>query len=158
LLFRNPQDSGYLYKLNGQYGPVATGSGTLIMNADTLAPQHGLMHASVIGGNYDSDFIYYVVGDKVYKTDIASATEVQLFQLPAGETVTALQHIKYPAPPASTVNYVAIATYNAGRYKVYLHSISGTGDLSAVTQPNFEGEGRVSAVIYMEKGEGSRVY
>jgi hypothetical protein len=163
LLFRNPQDSGYLYKVNGSYGPVATGSGTLIMNADTLSPQHGLMHASVIGGNYDVDLIYYAVGDKIKMTDVASATEVELFQLPAGETVTAIQHIKYPQsvgtpPPTSTVNYIAIATYKAGRYKVYLHTISGTGAISSVTLPSFEGDGRVSNVIYMEQGNGTRTF
>jgi hypothetical protein len=163
LLFRNPQDTGYLFKLNATYGPLATGSGTLIMNADTLKPQHGLMNASVIGGNYDVDLIYYVVGDRIKMMDVASATENELFTLPAGETVTAIQHIKFPEPtgtpvPPSTVSYIAIATYKAGRYKVYLHPISGTGTLSALPQANFEGEGRVSSVIYMEKGNGTRVF
>jgi len=163
LLFRNPLDTGYLFKLNATYGPLATGSGTLIMNADTLKPQHGLMNASVIGGNYDVDLIYYAVGDKIKMMDVASATENELFTLPAGETVTAIQHVKYPEPtgtpvPTSTVSYIAIATYKAGRYKVYLHTISGTGTISALSQANFEGDGRVSSVIYMEKGNGTRVF
>jgi len=163
LLFRNPQDTGYLYKINGSYGPVATGSGVLIMNADTLKPQHGLMNAGVIGGNYFIDLIYYAKGDKICMTDVASASETELFQLPAGETVTAIQHVVYPQmvanPPISpTVSYIAIATYKAGRYKVYLHTISGTGTISAVTQPTFEGEGRVANVIYMEQGNGSRSF
>lgn len=163
LLFRNPQDTGYLYKINGSYGPVATGSGVLIMNADTLKPQHGLMNASVIGGNYFVDLIYYAKGDKICMTDVASALETELFQLPAGETVTTIQHVVYPQmtanPPISpSISYIAIATYKAGRYKVYLHTISGTGTISAVTQPSFEGEGRVANVIYMEQGNGSRSY
>lgn len=163
LLFRNPQDTGYLYKINGSYGPVATGSGVLIMNADTLKPQHGLMNASVIGGNYFIDLIYYAKGDKICMTDVASASETELFQLPAGETVTSIQHIVYPqmtATPAVSpgLSYIAIATYKAGRYKVYLHTISGTGTISAVTQPGFEGEGRVANVIYMEQGNGSRSF
>lgn len=163
LLFRNPQDTGYLYKIDGSYGPVALGSGKLILNADTLKPQHGLMNASVIGGNYFIDLIYYAKGDKICMTDVASASETELFQLPAGETVTAIQHVVYPQmtfnPPVSpSVTYIAIATYKAGRYKVYLHTISGTGTISAVTQPSFEGEGRVANVIYMEQGNGSRSF
>jgi hypothetical protein len=161
MLFRNPQDTGYLFKLNVQYGPLI-GSGALVMATDTLKPEHNLMHADAIGGNYDVDLIYYAVGDKIYMTDVATATENLQFTLPAGETVTAIQHIKYPQPASTTVvntlNYIAIATYKAGRYKVYLHTISGTGTLSALSQASFEGEGRVSTVIYMEQGNGSRVF
>ena len=164
VLFRNPQDTGYLYKLNGSFGPLFYGSpGKIVLNSDTLKPQHGLMNASVICGNYDVDLIYYAVGSNIYRMDVATATENLQFTLPAGETVTAMQHIKYPEPvgnpaPVSTVNYIAIATYNAGRYKVYLHSFSGTQSISAVSQPSFVGDGRISRVIYMEKGNGTRIY
>lgn len=163
MLFRNPQDTGYLYKIDGSFGPLGLGSGKLILNADTLKPQHGLMNASVIGGNYFVDLIYYAKGDKICMTDVASALETELFQLPAGETVTSIQHVVYPQmvfnPPITpAISYIAIATYKAGRYKVYLHTISGTGNISAVTQPSFEGEGRVANVIYMEQGNGSRSF
>lgn len=162
-LFRNPQDTGYLFKLNVQFGPLYSGSGALITTVDTLKPEHGLMHADVIGGNYDVDLIYYSIGDKIYMTDVASTTESLQLTVPAGEAVTAIQHIRYPQPngnpaPAATLNYIAISTYKAGRYKVYLHPISGTGTISALPQANFEGEGRVSSMIYMEQGNGSRVF
>ena len=94
-------------------------------------------------------------------TDVASLQENLQFSLPAGETVTCMQHIKYPQPlttAPTTVNYIAIATYKAGHYKVYLHAISGTGTISSLPQANFEGDGRVSTVIYMEQGNGSRVF
>jgi hypothetical protein len=163
LLFRNPQDTGYLFKLNVQTGPLLYNTGQLITTVDTLKPEHKLMSASVIGGNYDVDLVYYAVGDKIYMTDVASAQENLQFTLPAGETVTAIQHIKFPEsqgnpPPASTLTNIAIATYKDGRYKVYLHPISGTGTISALPQANFEGEGRVSSVIYMEKGAGTRIF
>ena len=161
MLFRNPQDTGYLFKLDAHYGPLI-GSGALFLTQDTLKPEHSLMSASVICGNYDIDLIYYAVGDKIYMTDVASLQENLQFSLPAGETVTCIQHIKYPQPVSAavvnTVNYIAIATYNAGHYKVYLHTISGTGTLSALPQANFEGDGRVSSIIYMEQGNGSRVF
>jgi hypothetical protein len=160
LLFRNPQDTGYLFKLDAHYGPLI-GSGPLIMGVDTLKPQHTLLSASMICGNYDVDLFYYVVGDKVYMTDFGSLQENLQFTLPAGETVTCMQHIKYPQPLSTaptTTNYIAIATVKAGRYKVYLHPISGTGTISALPQASFEGDGRVSTVIYMEQGNGSRVF
>ena len=163
VLFRNPQDTGYFYKLNGTYGPIGAGSGAVIMNADTLKPQHGLMNATNICGNYDVDLIYYVTNGKVYMMDVASASETYLFDLPAGETVTALQHVKFPEPigtpvPVSTLSYVAIATNNAGHYKVYLCPISGTGTLSLPAQPAFTGDGSIKTMIYMEKGAGTRVF
>ena len=160
LLFRNPQDTGYLFKLDAHYGQLI-GSGTMILATDTLKPQHSLMSASVIAGNYDIDLLYYAVGDKIYMTDMASLQENLQFSLPAGETVTCMQHIKYPQPlttAPATVNYIAIATYKAGHYKVYLHAISGTGTISFLPQANFEGDGRVSTVIYMEQGNGSRLF
>ncbi|MBO9202995.1 MULTISPECIES: PKD-like family lipoprotein [Niastella] len=162
VLLRNPQDTGYLYKLNASFGPLFTGSGVLIMNADTLKPQHSLMNASVIGGNYDVDLIYYATNGKIYMTDVASATETYLFDVPVGETVTAIQHIRYPEPvgtpvPPATVNYIAIATSTGSRYKVYLHTISGTGTLSPAPV-KFEGDGRVTGVMYMEQGKGTRIF
>ena len=163
VLFRNPQDTGYLYKLNASFGPLYNGApGKIVMNADTLKPQHGLMNASIIGGNYDVDLIYYVYNGKVYMTDVASATETPLFDVPAGETVTAIQHIRYPEPtgtpvPPATLNVIAIATYSGGRYKIYQHPISGTGTIAPVAA-SYDGVGRVTKMIYMEKGAGTRIY
>ena len=161
LLFRNALDTGYLYKLNANY-PTLNGSGQMILIADTLKPEHDLMHADIIGGNYDVDLLYFAKGQEIYMMDVASATANLQFTLPAGETVTAIQHIKYPQPATATtvntLNYLAIATYKAGRYKVYLHTISGTGTIPALPQPNFVGDGRVSTIIYMEQGKGSRVF
>ena len=163
LLFRNPQDTGYLYRVNGQYGQMFYGTpGVIVTNSDTLKPQHSLMSASVICGNYDVPLIYYVTNGKVYMTDVATATETYLFDVPVGETITAMQHIKYPEPTSSLVvnkmNYIAIATYNGSRYKIYLHTMSGTNTISALPQANFDGDGRVSRIIYMENGVGTRIY
>ncbi len=163
MLFRNPQDTGYLIKANVNYPSLFSGNTPFVLTADTLKPEHSLLSASMICGNYDVDLVYYAVGDKIYMTDVASAQENLLFTLPAGETVTAMQHIKFPEPtgtpvPPTTLSYIAIATYKDGRYKVYLHAISGTGTISGLSQANFEGEGRVSSLVYMEKGSGTRIF
>ncbi|QEH42485.1 PKD-like family lipoprotein [Chitinophaga sp. XS-30] len=160
-LFRNPQDTGYLIKMDVRYGQLI-GSGTLILATDTLPPQHGLMSADAIGGNYDADYIYYALGNRVYLTDVATTTESLQVTLPAGETVTCIQHIKYPQPVSTTVptttNVLAIASFANGRYKVWLHAISSTGTIQALSQPDFEGEGRIANITYMEQGQGSRTF
>lgn len=160
MLFKLPDGKGMLYKLNTLYG-FLLGSGALIMTRDTLAPSHGLMNAGMIAGNYDADYIYYAVGADIFMTDIATASERLQFTLPAGEVVTDIQHVKYPVPASnvvSTTDYLAIATYNHGRYKVWLHRLSSTGTIQPLSQPTFEGDGRINTVVYMEQGQGSRVF
>lgn len=160
-LFRKPDGSGVLYRLNVQYGFLAGYSSPIIQLKVTVPSTHSLMAASVIGGNYDADFVYYALGNKVYLTDPISLQEALQVTLPAGETVTGIQHIKYPQPSAGipiTTDFLSIATYANGHYKVYLHKISSTGTIQPLAQPNFEGEGKVTTVIYMEGGNGSRIF
>lgn len=162
LLFRLADGRGMLTKLNGSYGFLAGYSAPLITGRDTLPATHGLMSASIIAGNYDADYIYYALGNKVYLTDLATTQEALQVALPAGETVTCIQHIKYPQPASpnipTTTDVLAIASYVDGHYKVYLHKISSTGTIQPLAQPDFEGDGRVANITYMEQGQGSRVF
>lgn len=160
-LFRQPNGDGVLIKLNAQYGYLAGFSSPLVLARDTMPQTHGLMSASVIGGNYDADYIYYAINNNIWLTDVATLNESLQVTLPAGETVTCIQHIKYPQPSAGipiTTDFLAIATYANGHYKVWLYKISSTGTIAALPQPNFEGDGRVTNVTYVEQGMGSRVY
>jgi len=161
-LFKTEDGKGVLFKINALYQYLSGSEKALIMARDTIELTHGLMNANIIGGNYDSDFIYYAVGNKIYMTDVATVQERLQVTLPAGETVTAIQHVKYPQPVninvPSTTDCLAIATYANGRYKVYIHKISSTGTIQPVNTPSFEGDGRVKTIIYMEKGAGSRVF
>lgn len=160
LLFRNPKDTGYIFRVNGQFGPLAGYGGTIVNGVDTLKPEHSLMHADKICGNYDVDVLYYSIGSDIYLVDLGSKVPSLQFSLPAGEVVTCIQHIKFPEPSgtAGKIDKIAIATYKDGRYKVYLHSISSLRTIQAMAQPDFEGEGRVSSVMYMEQGTGTRLY
>lgn len=162
LLFRKPDGTGQFFKLNAAYGFLAGFSSPLVLAKPTVPQEHGIMGASAIAGNYDNDFIYYAVGNKVYLTDVVTIQESLQLTLGAGETVTDIQHIKYPQPAQAsipiTLDFLAIATYANGRYKVYLHKISSTGTIQALAQPNFEGEGRVTNITYMEQGNGSRTF
>lgn len=162
MLFRKNTGEGSLVKINAAYGFMAGYSSPLITGTKTVPQAHGLMSADVIGGNYDSDYIYYSKGNQIYMTDFASVQENLQVTLPAGETVTSIQHIKYPQPNSGTVvlttDYLAISSYANGNYKVWLHKISSTGTIQALPKPNFEGQGRVSCVNYLEQGLGNRTY
>lgn len=162
-LFRDATGAGTLFKLNTSYPSLTNGSGSapLVTAKQPLPVAHGLMKASAIGGNYDADYIYYAVGNNIYMTDIAGLQENLQVSLPAGEAVTCIQHIKFPQPGTGVVNtldFIAIASFSNGRYKVWLHKPSSTGTIQPLAKPDFEGEGRVSTVIYMENGLGSRVF
>jgi hypothetical protein len=164
-LFRKTTGEGFLTRLNATYGPLSGGTYNgipiLVQDSKTVPQTHGLMSADVIGGNHDADYIYYSKGNKVYLTDFASLPETLQVTLPAGETVTCIQHIKYPQPAAGviyTADYLAIASYNNGNYKVYLHKISSIGTIQALSEPTFTGQGRISCVNYLENGNGNRTW
>jgi hypothetical protein len=159
-LFRRADKDGFLVKLNATYGPLA-GLSNSVVSSKTVPAAHSLMSADVIGGNYDADYIYYAKGNLIYMTDYASLPESLQVTLPPGEVVTCIQHVKYPLPATgvvSTVDFLAIATYTAGNYKVYLHPISSTGTIQPLTKANYEGAGRISTIQYLEQGAGSRVF
>lgn len=162
-LFRKTSGEGYLAKLFGTYGPLAGYSNPFIEGK--IVPQaHGIMSADVIGGNYDSDYIYYAKANKIYLTDFTSLSENLQITLAAGDQVTCIQHVKYPVPNAAnivvTTDYLVIAAYSSatGKYKVWLHKISSIGTIQALPQPNFEGAGKVTSVNYIENGIGNRFY
>ncbi|UYQ91170.1 PKD-like family lipoprotein [Chitinophaga horti] len=161
-LFRKPDGSGILAKLNAQYGYLAGFQSPLVPNKQNLSSEHGLMNASTIGGNYDADYVYYAIGNSIYRTDIATISETLQVSVPAGETITCIQHVKYPQPVSATVpptvDYLAIASYANGHYKVWLHKVNSTGTIQPVTAPSFEGDGRVTNITYMEQGLGSRTF
>ncbi|WP_293306793.1 PKD-like family lipoprotein [Pedobacter sp. UBA5917] len=159
-LFRKPTGEGLLIRMNASYGPLA-GSGDMILGTKVVPATHGLMSADAIGGNYDSDYIYYAKGNNIYMTDFTSISENLQVTLPQGEVVTCIQHIKYPQPAAgvtTTVDFLAIASYQSGKYKVWLHKISSIGTIQQLSKPDFEGQGKVSCLNYVEKGNGSRVF
>ena len=162
-LFRRASGEGFLVKLNLSYGTMLGYGGTppLITDSKSVIASHGLMNADAIGGNYDSDYIYYAKENRIYLTDFASLPESLQVTLPAGEIVTSIQHIKYPVPAtgvAPTTDYLAISSYSAGKYKVWLHTISSTGTIATLVQPTFQGDGKVACVNYVQQGIGNKSY
>jgi hypothetical protein len=161
-LLKYANGTGNLLKLNfttmafggtAGYAPLYDAS-----NPHLVAASHGLMSADVIGGNYDNDYLYYAKGNKVYQTDVVSLPENLQIELPAGETITCMQHVKYPDPPASTYDRFVVASSINGKYKVRFYEISSIGALTPAPDIMLEGEGRIANVIYVEQGVGTRVY
>jgi hypothetical protein len=161
-LTRNSDGSGNLLKLNLNYGQMSYGSTPYMydpMNPHVVSSLHGIMHSNIIAGNYDNDYIYYALDNKVYMTDIATMPEKLQITLPAGETITCMQHVKYPDPPSTTLNVFVVASMSGDNYTVRFYNISSIGELTpSATQANITGKGKVSSVIYMEQGTGTRIY
>jgi hypothetical protein len=161
LLFRRDSGEGFLVRINGSTMHLLYNSTPLIQASAAVPDTHGLMSADMIAGNYDSDYFYYAKGNQIYITNLATLTESLQLTLPAGETVTCMQHIKYPQPASGviqTIDYLAIASYAGGKYKVWLHELSSTGEIKPLSQPTFEGNGRVVTITYVEQGNGNRLY
>ncbi|WP_321332283.1 PKD-like family lipoprotein [uncultured Bacteroides sp.] len=161
-LLKKTDGSGNLLKLNMNYGQMSSNSTPALYdpsNPHIVPASHGLMNADVIAGNYDNDYVYYAVGSQIYVTDIASLQERLQITLPVGETVTCMQHVKYPDPPSTNLNVFVVASVIGDQYKVRFYDISSIGGLTpSGTQSEITGNGRIASVIYMEQGTGTRIY
>jgi hypothetical protein len=163
-LFKDADNSGRLMKLIMNYSGMQPSSATFITSRHPLPASHGLMTADVRAGNYHNDYIYYAKDNKIYLTDINTLPETLQATLPAGETVTCMQHVICPyrqyATDVPMLECFAVASYAAnGRYKVWLYGISSTGVLQPLSStPAFEGDGRVKNFIYVEEGLGNWFY
>ncbi len=134
-----------------------------INQVKTLPAGSKLPHANARGGHFDFQLVYFADGADVYMHDFQSSQETLLFSAPAGETVTHVQHIKYPLNPASGASYtncLVVASHKDGRYKVWVFDLETTGGITAAanTPPTYEGEGLVKCATYLETGNGSWTY
>ncbi len=124
-----------------------------IKQVDALPATSGLITAEKRAVNADYGIIYFVKDHKLYKYIIDNQQELPILDLPAGEEVTCMQHIAYPnimsTDFGSEINRFAIATYANGKYKVWLHEFDA-GDLKPLSEPTFEGNGRVACINYVK--------
>ncbi|MEJ5053830.1 PKD-like family lipoprotein [Sphingobacterium sp. MYb382] len=162
LLLKNPTTkTGRLIKIASNPTDVGTASRTLVTKDTLIASTFPILSADIIGGSYDNDILYYAKGNQLFAMDYSSLESTLQTTFGLDEKITLIQHIKYPVPGANVVNkinYLAVATYANGRYKVWLFSINSLGRLVPKTTPDFQGSGRVTCVTYLENGEGSRTF
>ena len=124
----------------------------------TLPSGLKLPHMDVRGGNFDMGIVYFADGADVYVHDIANIEETLLFTMPGDETVTLVQHIKFPVNPTAGSDYMnqlAVATYKDGNYKIWMLDISSTGIPSTPgPTPAYTGTGMVKCMNYLEGTTG----
>jgi len=162
MIFKNPTTgTGRLIRIDASVGNFFIPGSKLVTLEAEIPAENPVLQAEQLGGNYDSDLLYYSKGNQVFIFDFASLSSSLQVSFPEGEKVTRIQHIKYPVPVRGVVNklnYIAIATFKDGKYKVYLYSLNSIGGLIPKSAPDFEGTGRVSTINYIENGLGSRVF
>lgn len=132
-----------------------------IKSVNILPSTSGLPSAEIIAANANYGVIYFVKDQKLYKYVIDNQHEEAILDLPAGEKVTCMQHIMYPNPMSETygskIDCFAIATYANGKYKVWLHEFDAD-NLKPLTEPTFEGNGRVACINYVESSSSNFVF
>lgn len=162
LILKDPATlKGRLMTLNTAYANWIIATNPLIVTNKEIPAENPILNAEVIAGNYDNDMLYYAKDNELYLMDFVSLQSTLQASFAPGEEITCIQHIKYPVPvpgAQNKVNHIAVATYSNGKYKIYLFSITSLGTLVAKTSADYEGEGRVSCIHYLENGQGSRVF
>ncbi|MDR1415071.1 MAG: hypothetical protein LBI96_04590 [Odoribacteraceae bacterium] len=154
----SPAGTFSLVKLQNDYG----GSTSVIGESQDIPSTLQLPHADKWAGNFEYDIIYFARDNKLYRANMDTNPPVESLQVTfePGEVITCMQHMVKPVPqsPGTVVkNCLAVATYAAGRYKVYLYSIE-VGNLVPLEHPNFQGEGRVTTVNYVQPDGSLRVF
>jgi hypothetical protein len=145
------------FKNNDYYGNIST------ISSMPVPPASNLIDADKVTGNYDYEILYYAKGNKIYRSNVDVPPMLEsdkVITLPEGEVVTCMQHMKKPIPQSSTVisvDKLAVASHANGRYKVWLFDLQ-SGDIVPLSQPTFEGEGRVTCINYVQPEGGIRIF
>lgn len=158
LMKKNSEPDSYMVvklNLNG------FGNDNRIRNVNILPATSGLPTAEARAVNANFGVIYFVKDQKLYKYVIDNQHEEAILDLPAGEKVTCMQHIMYPNPMSETygseIDCFAIATYANGKYKVWLHEFDAD-NLKPLSEPTFEGNGRVACINYVESSSSNFLF
>jgi hypothetical protein len=125
---------------------------TILLTSAGIDPSLKFNEATYFATNeLDSYTIYFLHDNRLYMYDAYIGTETPLSPqgLPAGEEITYVSNRYYVNPDdlEANFNYLAIATHQAGRYKIYLYNILGGqpyGDPVRI----LEGEGKVAKMQY----------
>ena len=132
-----------------------------IKKVDTIPSTLGIVTAEMRAVNANYGVIYFVKNQKLYKYIIDSQHEEVILDLPAGEKVTCMQHVVYPNfmsdDYGSEIDYFAIATYEEGKYKVWLHEFDAD-NLKPLSKPTFEGNGRVACINYVAENSSNFLF
>lgn len=117
-----------------------------ILSVTELKQNQSISRADVFGVNHDYTFIYFNNGNKLGYYNISNHMENDnIYQFEEGSVIT---HISYFYSGAISKKNLVVATYKAGKYKVYIFN---TNAAKPEGEPEIlEGNGRVAEAIYYE--------
>lgn len=107
-----------------------------------------LAKANLICNNRDVEILYCAVGDKIYFCPVTGGGmgEEKMMKDFEGEEITYINHFK--TTKGTKWGGLEIATYQNGRYKLYLYELVGQMLKDIPTQV-FEGNGRIQEAVYV---------
>lgn len=145
----------YLYRMLKLNADCYTPYKNPIIKCDTLENDLDILKADWRATNLDNDIIYFLKDNWIYSCNInAGYVEKAQIELPDGEEVTWMRHLK--GPSTTNINYMVVATCKAGKYKVHFYDIQA-GNLRENKEP-LEGDGRVGCVIYIKGNNSTELY
>lgn len=124
VLFRDKSDNSllYLYKVSGRVFSSAK-----IESVTQISPSSKLHTATLFASNEKTaQLIYFIDGNKPYYYDVTTDNEYELnfSGLPSDETITYISN-RYSDIVSPVFDYLTIATYKNGNYKVYMYNMVG---------------------------------
>jgi hypothetical protein len=139
----------YLYRLALNYAQYHNP----ITSVAEISPALKFNEATYFATNeLDARVIYFLHDNRLYMYDVEVGSEELLApnDLPADEEITYVSNRYYvnPADAEANFNHIAIATHQAGRYKLYLYDVLG-GKPNGAPRRILEGEGKVVKMQYI---------
>lgn len=107
--------------------------------------------SEIFAGDKDHTVFYYGNEDKVSMYNMVAKTETASIATFDGEEITYIKNYCWSSSSDAdyNFNYLVVATYKDGRYKVYMYSlISGIPDPS-IEPIIYEGEGKITDMCYV---------
>lgn len=161
IMEKKDKSERYIFALDGTYKSTNPIFGDKSFKIDAAL----FKNAKVFGHNWSINYLYFSTGDnKVHIVDVPNKNVIEDIVPNLTGEVTFVRHIYYnefvsgvypPVPiPEKSFNYLVVATYNAGEYKLYMYeTVGGRPDTSK--QPKITtGKGKVVGVQYASSQYG----
>lgn len=133
--------------------PVQGGnfSHSIIRSKDDLpaATYPELTSAKLYALNKNSPVLYFASTNRIGMYNIDSkAYKTNFYSFPAGEEISYIKFIdqQYDSPATNNFRNLVVATYQAGKYKIYRFTIAG--NMLIPTEKILEGIGKVKSLLY----------
>ena len=149
IMKKKKEDKYYLLTLNGQPNNMDSNP---IKKIEELNGTLSVLQAQHRTLNQNNRIIYYAKDNRLYTCNLDNMTESeQCIRGTAGEKITYMEFLKYSpyGLDSSWFDYLAIATSENGRYKLYLHPVNAGKVMPAVK--TLEGKGEVKRACFMSQ-------